>query len=381
MDAKKKRNKKKKGNQQKVTEDATSNSEKVTVQESNNGPVLEENHNTHNPTNADIQSVGVSESDIEHDKHKVNEDSFATLQEEVGQLKNERTLWLQKQVDLEEKIKLLQEEISSCVQREATLEGKIRHFEIQNDRLVQEAAVEEKLKNVESIKESLILNMNSLEERIAGVEEGTIALDMQVKELGGSTNIYFEENHRIVEKVEGLELRIQSLEERATSHENLTEKMNKTNEPYPEHAKHVEQSSGTELNLAQTHDKTSSPSHHVSELSKKTTESSEIVQSLESQEKHVANGGINEVFSDTVERSGLPQPLDEPRLSEAATVPFDEIQIHEDDIKVMKDDNVPEQTPFSDAPLIGAPFRLISFMAKYVSGADLVQQNSSRSGQ
>lgn len=32
---------------------------------------------------------------------------------------------------------------------------------------------------------------------------------------------------------------------------------------------------------------------------------------------------------------------------------------------------------FSDAPLIGAPFRLISFVAKYVSGADLIDKNSS----
>lgn len=31
--------------------------------------------------------------------------------------------------------------------------------------------------------------------------------------------------------------------------------------------------------------------------------------------------------------------------------------------------------PISDAPLIGAPFRFISFMARYVSGADLVSQS------
>ncbi|CAA7392943.1 unnamed protein product [Spirodela intermedia] len=32
--------------------------------------------------------------------------------------------------------------------------------------------------------------------------------------------------------------------------------------------------------------------------------------------------------------------------------------------------------PLSDAPLIGAPFRLISFFANYVSGADLVKESS-----
>ena len=38
---------------------------------------------------------------------------------------------------------------------------------------------------------------------------------------------------------------------------------------------------------------------------------------------------------------------------------------------------VPEKADpvaLTDAPLIGAPFRLISFVARYVSGADLVQK-------
>lgn len=35
--------------------------------------------------------------------------------------------------------------------------------------------------------------------------------------------------------------------------------------------------------------------------------------------------------------------------------------------------------PLSDAPLIGAPFRFISFVAGYVSGADLVDKNSTSS--
>lgn len=35
--------------------------------------------------------------------------------------------------------------------------------------------------------------------------------------------------------------------------------------------------------------------------------------------------------------------------------------------------------PLSDAPLIGAPFRLISFVARFVSGADLVDQDKQKS--
>ncbi|KAK8961643.1 hypothetical protein KSP40_PGU002936 [Platanthera guangdongensis] len=61
----------------------------------------------------------------------------------------------------------------------------------------------------------------------------------------------------------------------------------------------------------------------------------------------------------------------------------------EDVVSVPLDDNVhglkptgevmdSEQTiPISDAPLIGAPFRLITFVTRYVSGADLVDQPKS----
>lgn len=35
-----------------------------------------------------------------------------------------------------------------------------------------------------------------------------------------------------------------------------------------------------------------------------------------------------------------------------------------------------DEVPLTDAPIIGAPFRFISFVAKYVSGADLVHQSS-----
>lgn len=40
------------------------------------------------------------------------------------------------------------------------------------------------------------------------------------------------------------------------------------------------------------------------------------------------------------------------------------------------DDNV--DVALTDAPLVGAPFRLISFVARYVSGADLVNKNSGK---
>jgi hypothetical protein len=67
--------------------------------------------------------------------------------------------------------------------------------------------------------------------------------------------------------------------------------------------------------------------------------------------------------------------FDGPRTSEEiVSVPLDDIQIHEDDPRQPGAADETDEVPFSDAPIIGAPFRLISFVARYVSGADLVNQ-------
>lgn len=152
------------------------------------------------------------------------------------------------------------------------------------------------------------------------------------------------------------------------------------NEPYIVPEKHGGHPSGTDLNSVEMLDRASSPGHYVSDFREKIKDSGEIVHpSIQLQENFGANNGIDDLDSETVNRPG-PPPSDEPRGSEPATVPFDEIQIHKEDFTGVKNNEIAEAVPLSDAPLIGAPFRLISFMAKYVSGADLVKQNSSRSG-
>ncbi|XP_074587641.1 uncharacterized protein LOC141843485 isoform X2 [Curcuma longa] len=389
MDAKKKKNRRKKENQLKVSDDAMPDSEKVAVQVFNNGSGVEESLNTHTSTNVDVQSVGISESDMEHDKHRILEEKFANVQEEFRHLETERTLWLQRQVNLEENVKSLKVEFDSYVQKEALFE-----FE---------------LKNVGSIKDRLVC----MEERIVGVEEGSIALDMQVKGLERSRHILLEENQQLRENIAALEQKIQFLEEKSTSHETLTEKMTKllegaipvhescsslvrdqvstsaeisckVHEHYLVSEKHGEHASSSELKHTDTQVGSSSPSH-LPETDEKITESGKTVEFFVApQDEFVANGGDVNLDSETIGQPGVQPLLVEPRISEVGTVAFDEIQIHEDNKREMmtNDDPVPdEKVPFTDAPLIGAPFRLISFMAKYVSGADLAKrQDDSQSG-
>ncbi|MCD9639082.1 hypothetical protein HAX54_023384 [Datura stramonium] len=63
---------------------------------------------------------------------------------------------------------------------------------------------------------------------------------------------------------------------------------------------------------------------------------------------------------------------------EIVQIPLDENEVQSADLEAANGDP-DEEVPLTNAPLIGAPFRLISFVARYVSGADLVNRNSATS--
>lgn len=64
---------------------------------------------------------------------------------------------------------------------------------------------------------------------------------------------------------------------------------------------------------------------------------------------------------------------------EIVQIPLDENEVQSVDLEAAKVNQDDEEVPLTNAPLIGAPFRLISFVARYVSGADLVNKNSATS--
>lgn len=79
---------------------------------------------------------------------------------------------------------------------------------------------------------------------------------------------------------------------------------------------------------------------------------------------------------DVEQASVIPSSFASEEPGEIVQISLDENEIRNLGIQAAYND---ENTvvEFSDAPLIGAPFRLISFVAKYVSGADLIDKNSS----
>lgn len=113
----------------------------------------------------------------------------------------------------------------------------------------------------------------------------------------------------------------------------------------------------------------------ISEASK-TIPISESTQSLE--ELMVNNQTNRELvnISDDLRVSNASEIIE---ADEIVQIPLDENEVEETNSGVTPND---EEIDVSlvDSPLIGAPFRLISFFASYVSGADLVNKNTGKSG-
>lgn len=61
---------------------------------------------------------------------------------------------------------------------------------------------------------------------------------------------------------------------------------------------------------------------------------------------------------------------------EIVQIPLDDNELRDLELQAVEGDKMEEAVPLRDAPLVGAPFRLISFVAKYVSGADLVDEST-----
>lgn len=79
---------------------------------------------------------------------------------------------------------------------------------------------------------------------------------------------------------------------------------------------------------------------------------------------------------DVEQASVIPSSFASEEPGEIVQISLDENEIRNLGIQAANNDEN-AVVEFSDAPLIGAPFRLISFVAKYVSGADLIDKNSS----
>ena len=84
---------------------------------------------------------------------------------------------------------------------------------------------------------------------------------------------------------------------------------------------------------------------------------------------------ISADIEDVEQTAVIPNSSETDDSGEIVQIPLDENEARELELQAAENDRN-TTVPITDAPLIGAPFRFISFVAKYVSGADLVGKSS-----
>lgn len=403
---KKKKNKKKKNKQNKTTEgvgetdpldqnhvDGQNLSETSNVQNAAaETPILEQDRQRANGTEGVSSEETVKQLEGEKDSYI---QKLAGLEVRIVQLQSKKDLWLQKEASFEEKISQLLNEKASLSLKGENLVDRIKHLTEERDSLVlKKANLEDAIKNLTEERDSLIQNENSTKETIASLNDENTRLHIQVAELERSKRKILQENERLVGNLFGLQSQIQNLEN-TSSNENTkiaaeneemeatrelaqklitenTELMEKVNDLYIELGRRNVQSEhdtdlGTPIEIAEK-------SLEAVPIKEERIDGENVVK-IESLEV-VSIKDENTDYS----KVAIPNSSETSESGEIVQIPLDENEVQAVESEAGEKDEEIGDVGLTDAPLIGAPFRFISFVAKYVSGADLVSKSSSESG-
>ncbi|KAH9673449.1 mitochondrial ATP synthase D chain-related protein [Citrus sinensis] len=409
---KKKRNKKKKNKQTKTTTDD------VAVGE-------DPNHVT-NGQKDDVRSQASEPADIQNvqvdaDRHQSNGVESAILEETVKHLRNERESHIQKEATLEGTVQQLQNECDLYKEKVATLEETIQQLQRQNDlRMQKEGGLEMNIANLQSEKEFWLQKEAALEQKISQLRDESAALNMkrsvsketiaglsvditqlrmQVVELEESRNNLLQENRQLKENVSSLRSQLSSDESKKLQHATSEQKDFSTqieaagaliDKLITENIELVEKVNDLSVKLDRQSVaaglSSAIGSDAVTALTSDTEPMSESSDNMSSLNNRLETQGVVAVKEDRNGINGVhadPPPLvlssSEAEYSgEIVQIPLDDKEVQDLELQVVESytDKV-AAVPLTDAPLIGAPFRLVSFVAKYVSGADLVNKNAS----
>ncbi|KAM3313464.1 hypothetical protein ACQJBY_032821 [Aegilops geniculata] len=362
--------------------------EVIPCDENHEPTMTQENHKVSNTVYADQRSIGISDSTVELGKDRPFESKLDKLHDTIKQLEDEKGLWLQKVNEMESELEKLHNKVGYHAQNEVILEEKLNNLQNGYDMLVKkEEVLDNKVKCVEDVNGVLTHQETSLKERLSLLEESNKALQEQVLDETSKSTV--EENQRLVVNVDELESRLQTLEAKIVLAEASITKEVPENEVMNQ----------TDLAGSFLHKQTTDFKTVISkgnELAADRGLNSSLAVTSDNIYSHVSNIPVGAYASDHADETSVYFPeatssngagqrlmnanarqgFDEPRTSgEIVPVPLDDILIHEDDPQPAGSDvETAEEVPFTDAPIVGAPFRLISFVARYVSGADLVNQ-------
>ncbi|XP_062072980.1 uncharacterized protein LOC133777429 isoform X1 [Humulus lupulus] len=428
---KKKNNKKKKNKQSKIAEtevggatvndhaqdDGPLNAANSTISAESEIPQSHQEEASLEETTRQLQT----EKDIHFQKQAILEETIRQLQTEndnhiqkeailedmINQLRKDNKLHLQKEFTHEEVLKQLRDENSSHIQNKASLEMKIVQLQSEKDFWLQkEVSIQERVEHLERERHSWALKEDLTQEMIMNLNEDIARLRMQVVEFEESKKNHLQETEQLMENISSLQLQIKDLQSIASKSSEECTKLSSEREELnsqveaacslveklvTENAELVEKVNELFVELDRCSGLSVVPSTVASELILGNTKIS-CVSHQESQTNEnmsmMLHRELNsiEVVPVKEERNGIHNSgnhqsdvITEHSLSsmfgEIVQIPLDENEEHDVEAQARENDEN-DGVPISDAPLIGAPFRLISFVSRYVSGADLVDKNS-----
>lgn len=324
----------------------------------------------------------------------------ATLEETIKQLRNQNDLHIQREGGLEMNIANLQSEKEFWLQKEAALEQKISQSRDASAALnMKRASLEERLKLLEADKDSWTQMESVSKETIAGLSVDITQLRMQVVELEESRNNLLQENHQLKENVSSLRSQFSSDESKKLQHATSEQKDFSTqieaagaliDKLITENIELVEKVNDLSVKLDRQSVaaglSSAIGSDAVTALTSDTEPMSESSDNMSSLNNRLETQGVVAVKEDRNGINGVhadPPPLvlnssEADYSGEIVQIPLDDKEVQDLELQVVESDtDKVAAVPLTDAPLIGAPFRLVSFVAKYVSGADLVNKNAS----
>lgn len=313
---------------------------------------------------------------------EVYAESECKVEERITQLENENIIHIRKVASLEEKTLLLQKEKDVLLHRVSVLEAQISQLWNEKDSWLQkEVRLEETIKQIEEERDILIEKENLMGEAVSKLNADNVFLQTQVKELEELQRSCVLENQLLKETVTTLQSQIHVHVKSAnipysSSAGNLVNELciNELHQQGgPGKQDPLSSNSGPmALNVESSYysynnTDSSTIDHEITSAEDSLVKPTQILPESEdtTQSKDGSNDGTDINLSDEIESSEIVQiPLEDDDAVAATT----------ESESISGDENA--EVPLSDAPLIGAPFRLFSFVARYVSGADLVDKSS-----
>lgn len=353
----------------------------LTSENNNHVNVTKPNHQNLNSENTDVQNKGSQQAVVDSDRQPINGAETASLEQKIKELQEQLNTHLQREADLERDVSQSQKERNLWHHKEADLETRILQLQTEKDSWLQkEAGYEELVEEASTLRST----EKSAAETIASLNKDKSRLQAQVIELEASRNDISHQNQQLKEHVFHLQSKIQDLESSVAARLSSERTMHVTEND--DMKSQLESAQALVEKLVFENEKL------VEKVNNLNAELDEKTGTTQSSEEDLLVRNSEESGTDPMPSSSAEKPddmgsgLKSDKVMESEVIRIKSkivnpissgeiVQIPLDEKDPTSKSAAASEVGLTEAPLIGAPFRLISFVARYVSGADLVQKN------